>query len=71
MNQNEIDEILDHINTKVAKDVPSIVKMIARKKLGSFQSFDAESLPESLRNCSVEELISIVKQGLDTGKLKI
>ena len=71
MKQNEIDEILDHIHTKVAEDVPSLVKMIVRKKMGSFQSFDVESLPDSLRNCSVEELISIVKQGLDTGKLKI
>jgi len=71
MKQNEIDEILDHINTKVAEDVPSLVKMIVRKKMSGFQSFDAESLPDSLRNCSVEELISIVKQGLDTGKLKI
>ena len=71
MKQNEIDEILDHINTKVAEDVPSLVKMIVRKKMGGFQSFDAESLPDSLRNCSVEELISIVKQGLDTEKLKI
>ena len=71
MKQNEIDEILDHINTKVAEDVPSLVKMIVRKKMGGFQSFDVESLPDSLRNCSVEELISIVKQGLDTGKLKI
>jgi len=71
MEQNEIDEILEHINTKVGENVPSLVKMIVRKKLGSFQSFEAESLPESLRNCSVEELISIVKHGLDTGKLKI
>jgi len=71
MKQNEIDEILDHINTKVAEDVPSLVKMIVRKKMSGFQSFDAESLPDSLRNCSVEELISIVKQGFDTGKLKI
>ena len=45
--------------------------MLVRKKIGGFQSFEAESLPDSLRNCSVEELISIVKHGLDTGKLKI
>jgi len=69
--QNEIDEILDHINTKFAEDVPRLVKMIVRKKISSFQSFEAESLPDSLRNCSVEELISIVKHGLDVGKLKI
>jgi len=36
MKQNEIDEILDHINTKVAEDVPSLVKMIVRKKMGVF-----------------------------------
>lgn len=71
MEQNQIDEILDHINAKFAEDVPSLVKMIVRKKMSSFQSFEAESLPTSLRNCSVEELISIVKHGLDTGKLKI
>ncbi|MGY5141337.1 MAG: hypothetical protein ACW9W9_08085 [Candidatus Nitrosopumilus sp. Bin_571-38] len=71
MEQNQIDEILDHINTRIAEDVPSIVKMIVRKKISNFQSFEAESLPDSLRNCSVEELISIVKHGLDTGKLKI
>ena len=71
MEQNEIDEILDHISNRIAEDVPSLVKMLVRKKIGAFQSFEAESLPESLRNCSVEELISIVKQGLDTGKLKI
>ncbi len=71
MQQNEIDEILDHINSKIAEDVPSLVKMIVRKKISNFQSFEAESLPESLRSCTVEELISIVKYGLDTGKLKI
>jgi len=71
MEQSKMDEILDHINSRVAEDVPSLVKMLVRKKICSFQSFEAESLPESLRNCSVEELISIVKHGLDTGKLKI
>lgn len=71
MQQNEIDEILAHINTKIAEDVPSLVKMIIRKKISSFQSFETKSLPKSLRTCTVEELISIVKYGLDTGKLKI
>ncbi len=51
---------------------PGLVKMlVVRKRIGSFQSFEAESLPDSLRNSSVEELISIVRHGLDTGKLKI
>ncbi len=71
MEQNKIDKILAHVNTKIAEDVPSIVKMLIRKKISNFQSFKAEFLPNSLRNCSVEELISIVKHGIDTGKLKI
>ena len=71
MEQNEMDEILDHISNRIAEDVPSLVKMLVRKKIGAFQSFEAESLPDSLRNCSVEEFISIVKHGLDSGKLKI
>jgi hypothetical protein len=71
MEQSKIDEILDHINTRIAEDVPSLVKMLVRKKISGFQLFEIESLPDSLRNCSVEELISIVKHGLDTRKLKI
>jgi len=69
--QKKIDEVLDHINTKFDENVPRLVKMMVRKKMGSLQSFEADSLPVSLRICTVEELIFIVKHGLDTGKLKI
>ena len=71
MKKKEIDQIIDHINQKFQDDVPGIVKMLVRKKIGKFQSFDAESLPESLRTCTVEELIDIVKKGFESGKLKI
>jgi len=69
--QNKIDEVLDHINTKFDENVPRLVKMMVRKKMNVLQSFEADSLPNSLRTCTVEELIFIVKYGLDTGKLKI
>ena len=69
--KKKVDEILEHISQKFEDDVPSIVKMLVRKKIGKFQSFDVETLPESLRTCTVEELLEIVKQGLDSGKLKI
>lgn len=71
MKKKEIDEILEHINQKFEEDVPGIVKMLIRKKIGKFQSFEASSLPESLRTCTVEELIDIAKKGLESGKLKI
>lgn len=71
MKKKEEKEILEHINQKFEDDVPGIVKMLVRKKIGKFQTFDVESLPESLRTCTVEELIDIVKKGLESGKLKI
>ncbi|MCV0430658.1 hypothetical protein [Nitrosopumilus sp.] len=71
MNQKEIDEILNHISQKFNDDLPGIVKMLVRKKIGKFQSFQAESLPDSLRTCSVEELINIVQEALESGKLKL
>ena len=71
MNQEKIDEILDHINTKYEENTPSLVKMMIRKKIGNLESFDVESMPESLRKCTVEELIVMAKEGLNSGKLKI
>ncbi|WP_428324716.1 hypothetical protein [Nitrosopumilus sp.] len=71
MKKKEVNEILEHISKKFEDDVPGIVKMLVRKKIGKFQSFDVESLPESLRICTIEELIDIVKKGLESGKLKI
>lgn len=71
MKKKEVDKILDHISQKFEDDVPGIVKMLVRKKIGKFQSFDVATLPESLRTCTVEELLNIVKKGLESGKLKI
>ena len=71
MEQKEIDEILEHIGKKIETDVPGIVKMLVRKKIHKLESFDIESLPDSLRECTVEGLIGIVRDGLDSGKLKI
>jgi len=71
MNQEKIDEILDHINSKYDENAPALVKMLIRKKIGALKSFEIESMPESLRNCTVEELLVIAKEGLISGKLKI
>ena len=71
MKKKEVDEILEHISQKFEDDVPGIMKMLVRKKIGKFKSFDVESLPEPLRTCTVEELLDIVKKGLESGKLKI
>ena len=71
MEQNEIDEILDYLNEKFDANIPSFVKLLISKKIHKLQSFDPNSLPDSLKNCTVEELIVILKQQLDSGKLKL
>lgn len=71
MQQNEIDEIINHLGQKIENDVPGIVKILVRKKLHKLQSFEIDSLPISLRECTVEDLLLIVKDSLESGKLKI
>lgn len=72
MDQKEIDEILNYIKQKFDDEVPGIVKMVIRKKMISrFREYDAHTLPESMRNCSVENLIDIIQQGIESGKLKL
>jgi len=71
MEQREIDEILDYLNEKFDANIPSFVKLLISKKIHKLQSFDPNSLPDSLKNCTVEELIVILKQQLDSGKLKL
>ena len=71
MEQNDINEILDYINEKFDANIPSFVKMLIGKKIHKLQSFDPGSLPDSLRNCTVEELIIIFKNELDSKRLKL
>ena len=71
MQQNDIDEILHYINEKFDANIPSFVKLLIGKKIHKLQSFDPSSLPDSLRNCTVEELIIIFKNQLDAKRLKL
>lgn len=72
MNQKETDEILNHIKIKFDEEVPGIVKMVVRKKMiKRFQAYDVQTMPESLRKCSVENIIDIVQKGIESGKLKL
>ena len=71
MEQNDIDEILDYINEKFDANIPSFVKMLIGKKIHKIQSFDPDTLPDSLKNCTVEELIIIFKNELDSKRLKL
>ena len=65
------EEILNHINEKYDENVPSLAKIFVRKKIDKLQSFPIESLPECLRVCTVEDFITIVKDRINSNKLKI
>ena len=71
MEQHDIDEILDYINEKFDAYIPSFVKLLIGKKIHKIQSFDPNLLPDSLKNCTVEELIIIFKNELDSKRLKL
>ena len=71
MEQKEIDEILSYLNEKFDANIPSFVKILISKKIHKLQSFDPSTLPTSLKNCTVEELIIIFKNELDSKRLKL
>ena len=71
MDQNEIEEILDHINKKYDENIPRVVKMVIRRKIDKLESFNVETMPSSLKKCSFEDLIEIIKQGLETAQIMI
>ena len=45
--------------------------MLIGKKIHKIQSFDPDTLPDSLKNCTVKELIIIFKNELDSKRLKL
>lgn len=71
MQQKEIDEILDYLNEKFDANIPSFVKILISKKVHKLQSFDPDTLPDSLKNCTIKDLILILKQEIDSKNLKL
>lgn len=71
MNSNEIAEIIEYVNSKYNENVPRPVRFVVRKKAKMIEKFDSAEMPLSLRNCTVEQYIEIVKSALRDGTLKL
>jgi hypothetical protein len=71
MEQKEIDEILSYLNEKFDANIPSFVKILISKKIHKLQSFDPISLPDFLKHCTVEDLIIILQQEIESKRLKL
>lgn len=71
MNNEKVSEIIAYVNKKYNENVPRPVRFVVRKKAKMIEKFDPSEMPESLRNCTIEEYISIVKKALAEGALKL
>lgn len=70
MKKDEIQEIIQYVNQKYEQNVPRPLRFIVRKKTKMIEDFDVAEMPQSLRDCSVENYIQIVKDGLKKGTVK-
>lgn len=71
MNNEEINQIMEYVNKKYKENVPRPVRFVVRRKAKMIEKFDPQEMPLPLRNCTVEQYIDIVKNGLREGTLEI
>jgi hypothetical protein len=71
MNSDEIKEILDYVNRKYSENIPRPVRFVVRRKAKMIEKFNVNEMPETLRNCTVEHYIAIIKEGLKQGTFKL
>ena len=71
MDHEEINEIITYVNQKYNENIPRPVRFVVRKKTKMIEKFDSSEIPYSLRNCTVEEYMQIMKNALRDGSLKL
>ena len=71
LNKKEKKQIIDFINSAYDENIPGPVKFIVKRKVKKIQDFDLDSIPESLRNCTVEELLLILKDAYEKDQLDL
>ena len=70
MNESEVNEIIDFINAEYNKQ-STLVKILVPMIKGKIETFQLDDWPASLRRCSLEELVLIVKDALRQGRLNL
>ena len=61
MNEFEINEILDFINQGY-NEQNALAKTVVKIAANKIETFQLDDWPASLRNCTIEELIMILKE---------
>lgn len=70
MNQSDIDEIIQYVNRKYDENIPRPVRFVVRKKLKMIEKFEVDEMPSSLRNCTIEQYVELIKDAIHHGTLK-
>jgi len=70
LDDKQIQEIIDFVNTKYDTEVPRPVKFVVKRKAKKIEKLDLNDFPESFRKCTIEELILILKDAHDKKLLK-
>ena len=71
MNKKEKQQIVDFINSVYDENIPGPVKFIVKRKVKKIQDFELDSIPEPLRNCTIEELLLILKDAYEKDQLDL
>ena len=71
MNKKEKQQIVDFINSVYDENIPGPVKFIVTRKVKKIQDFELDSIPEPLRNCTIEELLLILKDAYEKDQLDL
>jgi len=64
MDHFETNEIIEYMNRKYAENVPRVIRFAVRKKAKMIEKFELDEMPSSLRNCTLEQFIIIIKDAL-------
>lgn len=70
MNEDDVQEIVDFVNSRYADDVPGPVKFVVKRKAKKIEKLDPHDLPESLRKCTIEEFVMILKDAYSKKQLQ-
>ena len=70
MKKSEIAEIINWVNKRYDEEVPGPVKFVVRRKAKKIETLDIEEFPDSVRKCTFEEFLSILKTAYKNNELK-
>ncbi len=70
MEKKEIKEIIEFINERFNDQIPRPVKFVIRRKIKKIETLNIEEFPDSVKKCTIEEFLIIMKNAQKDKKLQ-